>query len=78
MLVLIPVNVLENILELSVKMVHTKRIQLDISMCFNFIVLLTAVCFPPTGCLNGGVCLRPSICVCQYGWTGRQCERREF
>uniref|UniRef100_A0A3Q3JSI8 Fibrillin 1 n=1 Tax=Monopterus albus TaxID=43700 RepID=A0A3Q3JSI8_MONAL len=27
------------------------------------------------GCLNGGRCVAPNRCVCNYGFTGAQCER---
>ena len=41
-------------------------------------VSYAAVCFPPVGCLNGGICVLPSLCVCVSDWSGRQCEIREF
>ena len=36
-----------------------------------------AICFPPDGCVNGGECVRPSLCACQAGWSGRRCEQRK-
>lgn len=36
----------------------------------------TAICFPPSGCQNGGVCVRPSLCACQAYWTGHICDDR--
>lgn len=33
----------------------------------------TAVCNPL--CLNGGICVRPNMCACPYGFYGPQCQR---
>lgn len=33
----------------------------------------TAVCNPV--CLNGGICVRPNMCTCPYGFYGPQCQR---
>ena len=37
---------------------------------------VTAVC--DCACQNGGSCTSPGVCTCDYGWTGRCCETREF
>lgn len=37
-------------------------------------ISLTAICNQP--CLNGGQCVRPGVCACPFGFTGRQCEER--
>lgn len=34
--------------------------------------LSTASCVPP--CQNGGMCLRPQLCVCKPGTKGKACE----
>ena len=38
------------------------------------VLLTTAVCFPPSGCLNGGYCYSPGLCACASGWTGEKCD----
>ena len=33
-----------------------------------------AVCFPPSGCANGGHCIAPGYCSCTTGWQGERCD----
>ena len=33
----------------------------------------SAICFKPSGCLNGGFCSSPGHCSCGTGWEGLQC-----
>lgn len=45
-------------------------------LCFSsklcFCYLFAASCVPP--CQNGGMCLRPQLCVCKPGTKGKACE----
>ncbi len=34
-----------------------------------------AICYPPSGCLNGGYCISPGHCSCASGWTGDRCDQ---
>ncbi|KTF85017.1 hypothetical protein cypCar_00042747, partial [Cyprinus carpio] len=38
-------------------------------------VSLSPVAVCESGCLNGGRCVAPNRCLCNYGFTGAQCER---
>ncbi len=38
----------------------------------------TAVCFPPSGCLNDGVCIRPGHCSCAAHWSGLACDEGKY
>lgn len=38
-----------------------------------FCYLSAANCVPP--CQNGGMCLRPQLCVCKLGTKGKACEK---
>ena len=33
---------------------------------------------PPPGCLNNGICINDSICICLDGFTGINCEENEM
>lgn len=37
-----------------------------------FVIFFLANCSPP--CQNGGMCLRPQLCVCKPGTKGSTCE----
>uniref|UniRef100_A0A8C2EYR4 Latent-transforming growth factor beta-binding protein 1 n=1 Tax=Cyprinus carpio TaxID=7962 RepID=A0A8C2EYR4_CYPCA len=41
--------------------------------CLTFLLFVTANCAPP--CKNGGMCLRPHVCVCKSGSKGKSCEQ---
>ncbi len=41
--------------------------------CMKCLLFVTANCTPP--CKNGGMCLRPHICVCTPGSKGKSCEQ---
>ena len=37
-----------------------------------------AICFRPSGCLNGGHCISPGHCSCATGWSGLNCGTRKL
>lgn len=75
MIGLTSVRVQQSIREADVKNVNLH--ELIIRILDNHFLPLSyqsALCFPPDGCLNGGECVRPSLCACQAYWAGRRCE----
>lgn len=46
-------------------------------VCVN-VLISTAICFPPDGCRNGGVCVRPGHCSCSIEWEGVRCDERKY
>ena len=40
----------------------------------RLVACVSAICFPPDGCLNGGECIAPGYCSCAQDWSGYKCE----
>ncbi len=46
---------------------------------FNLLLcIIAAICFPPEGCLNGGVCVEPGHCSCPSDYTGSRCDESKL